>query len=128
MKVLSLTQPWATLVVIGAKKFETRSWKTDYRGELWIHASKGFPRWAQDLCGTKVFTIALSREKLPCGMIIGKVFLEGCQHTEMVAKHLSEQEMAFGDYTPGRWAWQLAGAEQFAEPIPAKGSLGLWEF
>lgn len=43
MKALSLTQPWATLVAIGAKKIETRSWSTSYRGPVAIHASKGYP-------------------------------------------------------------------------------------
>jgi len=41
MKVLTLTQPWATLVAIGAKRLETRSWSTGYRGPLAIHAAKG---------------------------------------------------------------------------------------
>jgi hypothetical protein len=40
MKVISIIQPWATLIAIGEKKFETRSWSTKYRGELAIHASK----------------------------------------------------------------------------------------
>ena len=39
MKVLSLTEPYATLIKIGKKKIETRSWKTSYRGKLYIHAS-----------------------------------------------------------------------------------------
>jgi len=41
VKVLSLLQPWATLVVMGIKKIETRSWSTTHRGALLIHASKG---------------------------------------------------------------------------------------
>ena len=39
MKVLSLTEPYATLIKNGKKKVETRSWKTSYREELYIHAS-----------------------------------------------------------------------------------------
>ena len=39
MKVLSLTEPYATLIKLGKKKIETRSFKTNYRGELYIHAS-----------------------------------------------------------------------------------------
>lgn len=39
MKVLSLTEPYATLIKMGMKTIETRSWKTNYRGELYIHAS-----------------------------------------------------------------------------------------
>lgn len=41
MKALSLTQPYATLVSLGAKRIETRSWATSYRGRLLIHAAKG---------------------------------------------------------------------------------------
>ena len=41
MKALTLTQPWATLVAMGAKRIETRSWTTNYRGPLAIHAGKG---------------------------------------------------------------------------------------
>ncbi len=32
MKCISLIQPWATLIIHGAKRFETRSWRTPYRG------------------------------------------------------------------------------------------------
>ena len=39
MKVLSVKEPFATLILNGIKKIETRSWKTNYRGELFIHAS-----------------------------------------------------------------------------------------
>ena len=39
MKVLSIIEPWATLIKEGKKVIETRSWKTSYRGELYIHAS-----------------------------------------------------------------------------------------
>ncbi len=61
MKAISLTQPWATLVAIGAKRIETRSWGTNYRGPLAIHASKGFPRLAQELCVQAPFGSALSK-------------------------------------------------------------------
>lgn len=40
MKVLSLTEPYATLIYEKKKRIETRSWKTNYRGELYIHASQ----------------------------------------------------------------------------------------
>ena len=41
MKVLSIKEPFATLVKDGVKRYETRSWKTNYRGEIYIHASLG---------------------------------------------------------------------------------------
>ena len=40
MKVLTLKQPWATLVAEGIKKYEFRSWKTHYRGKILIHTSQ----------------------------------------------------------------------------------------
>jgi hypothetical protein len=39
-----------------------------------------------------------------------------------------KQENAFGDYSPGRYAWLLANVRALPEPIPAKGALGLWEW
>ena len=43
MKAISLWQPWATLVGLGVKTIETRSWATKYRGPLAIHAAKRQP-------------------------------------------------------------------------------------
>ena len=38
MKALTIKQPWATLIIEGYKKYEFRSWKTNYRGKILIHA------------------------------------------------------------------------------------------
>ncbi len=152
MKVLTLTQPWATLVAIGAKKIETRSWETMYRGPLAIHAAKGFPKPAQELCFTEPFLSALAvtmvgqgkyrPDQLPRGMIVAIGELFDCRSTEEarpgkrgwfahvnnkpVYWELTDQERAFGDYTPGRYAWLLANVRPLPAPIPAKGALGLW--
>ena len=40
MKVLSIKEPFASLIMNKKKRIETRSWKTNYRGEIYIHASK----------------------------------------------------------------------------------------
>src|SRR5574343_1234835 len=61
MKAITLHQPWATLVAIGAKRIETRSWSTNYRGPIAIHAAKGFPKDAQALCYTEPFRTALKQ-------------------------------------------------------------------
>lgn len=156
MKVLSLLQPWATLVVIGAKKIETRSWDTKYRGEILIHASRGTKREIQDmLCkdpffsvlnktGYKLFGQPGQRKKitdnLPRGAIIGKAKLVTTSTTEFFQqcsggiplnekgpynKEHWEEELAFGDYSPGRYGWLLSDPVQFEKPIPYKGELGL---
>lgn len=38
------------------------------------------------------------------------------------------QQAPFGDFSPGRYAWLLADVEPLAEPVPAKGRQGLWEW
>src|ERR1051325_5993743 len=64
MKALTLTQPWATLIAIGAKRIETRSWSTDYHGQIAIHAAKGLgpvggKRGLADQCTMAAFADAL---------------------------------------------------------------------
>ena len=126
MKTLSLTQPWAQLVVIGAKKFETRSWTTTYRGPLLIHAAKGFPASAKFFARTE-FTLGRLPARIARGAIIGRVVLKNIYRTEEIASTLTPLERLYGDYTPGRWAWELADTQMFETPIPYKGSLGLFE-
>lgn len=129
VKVISLIQPWASLVVMGAKKNETRSFQIKYRGELYIHASQGFPRWARNISSYPPFTNYIqSHQDLPTGQIIGKVNLFDIKPTEIIKSTLSEEERAFGDYGNSRFAWLLNNALMFEKPIPAKGSLGIWEF
>jgi hypothetical protein len=135
MRGLSLTQPWATLIAIGAKRIETRSWSTSYRGPIAIHASKSFPRDCRDMCALQPFLRALTRAglslpELPTGAIVAVARVVGCTLTERVVFDLSQPAQAaereFGDYTRGRWAWFIQGVKPLAKPIPCKGALGLW--
>jgi activating signal cointegrator 1 len=59
MKVLSLQQPWASLVALQHKWIETRSWRTSHRGWLAIHASKSFPPYNREICYLDCFYEAL---------------------------------------------------------------------
>ncbi|MFN2457829.1 MAG: ASCH domain-containing protein [Chitinophagaceae bacterium] len=133
MKVLSLLQPWASLVVIGAKQIETRSWSTDHRGELLIHASLG--KAGALISKEPPFTKFINDfQKLPFGAIIGKVNLIDILtigelgFASSKINQLSLEEKAFGDYNDGRYAWMLSDEVQFDKPIPVKGSLRLWDF
>jgi activating signal cointegrator 1 len=143
MKALTLTQHWATLVAIGAKRIETRSWKTPHRGTLAIHAAKGFPKWAKETCLESEFAKELGPYALPVGVVIATCRLISCIPTRELQRnrviqvdylagcddfYLGDHERQFGDYAPGRWAWLLADVKRLPEPIPAKGSLGLWEW
>ena len=135
MKCLSLTQPWATLVVEGKKQFETRSWSTKYRGPLLIHAAKGWPESAKRICRFPgLFRDTLvelgylhDSFNLPRALIIGQVDLVGVFTTESQRERIGPEEEAFGDYGDGRFAWQLENPVIFKQPIPWKGALGLFE-
>ncbi|SCG82701.1 hypothetical protein DW1_1128 [Proteiniborus sp. DW1] len=146
MKVLSLIQPWATLIALNEKKIETRSWKTNYRGPLLIHASKKIEK---RVCDIEPFYSTLhsngidESNKLPTGFIIAKCNLVDCvkmtdwqldssyrviNATLGNGQIITGNELEFGDYSPGRYAWILEDIEMLKELIPAKGQLGLWNF
>lgn len=130
MKVLTLTQPWATLVAIGAKQIETRSWMTQHCGALAIHAAKTFPRWAKELCWHEPFRRVLFHsglvdyKALPLGQIIAVGELTSILHVESL--NPPEPERSFGDYSAGRYAWMLRNMRPI-DPVKASGMLGLWE-
>lgn len=139
MKGLSLTQPWATLVAIGAKTIETRSWSTSYRGELLIHAAKGFPNDCQALCRRDPFAQTLidggfnKAKDLPIGLIVAVATLDVVLPTEdivrgwasLMTRHgidaamWAAQENAFGDFAELRFGWFLKDIKPLPTPIPA---------
>jgi hypothetical protein len=129
MRGLSVIQPYATLLAIAAKRFETRSWPTSYRGPIAIHASQGFPRKFQALIDREPFLSVLrpyldDQYSLPRGAILATATLVNCHAVEILT--LSDQERAFGDYSPGRFAWEFVDVVRLNEPAPCKGMLGLW--
>lgn len=135
---LSLTQPWATLMAEGKKQIETRSWYTLYKGSVAIHAAKTFPRWARDLAQTGTFLNALNRpnEEFPLGAIVavgnlhrvGRIGQRSDGAVYIVGRDLPVEgdEVEFGDYSPGRYAWVFTNVQPLAHPVPCRGALGLW--
>ena len=133
MKAISLLQPWTTLVVLGVKTIETRSWGTKYRGPILIHAS-------QSKAGS-IFSFEVPFEKyipdfkkLPLGAIIGQAIIADVIRVERLGmsdeliNRYTMEEKAFGDYSEGRYAWILEDHKQFKKPIPARGTLSIWEY
>jgi len=152
---LSLTQPWATLVAIGAKCIETRSWSTGYRGPLVIHAAKQMPASAKALVTARHLTGLRNRigevlrdsgiglPDLPLGAVVAIATLQDCKATSTLGfgafgiqrvasawvSGLSFEEMAFGDYRAGRFGWFLSGPLlRLPHPIPARGMQRLWQW
>jgi activating signal cointegrator 1 len=138
LKVITLIQPWASLIALGEKKIETRSWKTSYRGPLLIHAGKKIDSCAKHSIFRRTLeSHRYTKDTLPTGMIIAKCNLIDC--LEMVQCGVSSgtlsdgtkvygNEYQFGNYEIGRYAWILDNVEMLKEPIPAKGKLSIWNF
>jgi activating signal cointegrator 1 len=132
MLALTLRQPWASLVAIGAKRLETRSWATKYRGDLAIHSSKNLSVSSRRLLDIEPVksTLAeagLSRDALPLGQVLAVVRLTAIYIVEW-DQLPDEPERSFGDYQVGRFVWVLDDLRVLAEPIPAVGHLGLWRW
>jgi hypothetical protein len=122
MKVLSVKNPWAYLIIFGfdfgpelgglkIKDVENRTWYTGYRGPLLIHCSKNLDS-------------NIPWDRLPYGVnwkeynrcIIGEVNLVDC---------IKNSKSRWAE--PGLWHWVLKDPRP-CKPIPAKGLLGLWEY
>lgn len=130
MKVISLLEPWASLIKENVKHIETRSWKTNYRGELYIHASKK-ALTKRELKEYSDRIDLLNDTDFKYGYIIAKCKLVNCK--KMDEQLISEvkknkKEYISGEYSVGRYAWYLEDIEPLETPIPAKGSLGIWNY
>ncbi len=130
MKVLSLTEPYATLISENKKLIETRSWKTDYRGELYIHASvtKIPKEWKKN----KELMGLVDNTSLNYGNIICKCNLVDCiymtkDYVENMKKN-NYQEYICGVYEEGRYAWILEDITPLKKSIKAKGRLNIWNY
>lgn len=125
MKVLTIKQPWATLIMQGDKRFEFRSWQTKYRGELLIHAGKGIDKEAMKRLKKYI------PEDMPLGKILGKVKLVDCIRMSPEFKEMllnENNEIYTKSSFQENYGWQVTDVEVFDVPIEAKGHLSLWEF
>lgn len=130
MKVLSLTEPFATLIMEKKKIIETRSWKTDYRGGLYIHAS--MTKIAKkDLEDNELMSLVKNKE-MNFGYIICRCILVDCIYmTEEFVEDMKKnnyQEYICGEYSVGRYAWILENITPLEQPIKAKGQLNIWNY
>ncbi len=131
MKALSIRQPWATLLCLRIKRYETRTWKTDYRGPIALHAGAVFDAASRRLCFEPPLADWLRKagyhnpRSLPRGQIIGTAILADCIPTEKL-RSLSAKERRLGDFSRGRWAWRFTDIKRLKRPLPAKGQLSLF--
>lgn len=132
VKALTIWQPYASWIVDGAKLVENRTWVTQYRGPLVIHAGVNEAEVKRLKC----------QAKYPLGYVLGTVDLVAC---ETLAKLRSLAETEGDDYrlpgsrqslvkilehnhTLGPVCWILENAQKFEQPISAIGKQGLWDW
>jgi len=151
MKALTLWQPWAFLIfrllrfkpqLRAAKRIETRSWKTDFRGRIAIHAAK-FKKIEPDVyqqiknaikaAGSDQVEVQLNYLEYGIpdylfGAVIGTVEIIDCVPIEQLygTEYDTPLEKACGDWSPGRYGWILSEPVLFDKPIPATGRQRLW--
>ena len=124
MKALTVKQPWASLIINGYKKYEFRSWKTSYRGKLYIHAGKAMENDAKKRF--KSYNLDYT-----FGAIIGEVTLVDCIPVD---EKFNDELLKIDPLVYGRsnhvsnYAWKLEDVVIYDEPIYMKGQLGLWNY
>lgn len=124
MKVLTIKQPWASLIVNGYKKYEFRSWKTNYRGKILIHA--GLSTDKDMLKRFENYDLDYIK-----GAIIGEALLVDCIKVDNdFNNYLTNiNPIIYGRRSHvGMYAWKIENIEKYDIPIYTKGKLGLWTY
>lgn len=137
MKAISLWQPWASAIALRIKHNETRSWETQYRGTIAIHAAKKSNRELEEhfrqLCVRESFYRPFldanlhSFFLLPKGAIVAVAHLEKIVSTTVMAEFSDELELDLGDYSAGRFAWHLTNIQPLKQPCFITGRQGLFD-
>lgn len=125
IKAITLHQPWAAFIAAGHKLYETRSWSTNYRGLIAIHAGKTIAAYFRN-------EFMLTPEQwgqlpeMALGAVVAIARLVDVTPTEGL--DVSPLERSMGNFQPGRYAWKLELVKVFDKPIPVKGKQGLWDW
>jgi activating signal cointegrator 1 len=145
MRAISLWQPHGSLIITGAKTFETRHWYTPFRGTLILHAAK---HWTKDdersllgreyqnglqpLIGNEIdfnnsrTAASVTKMNLTFGALIGVAELVNCIPTHQMSAKDRRRARGFGNFARGRFAWELRNAQRFMNPVPFKGAQGFF--
>lgn len=118
MKVLSIKQPYAELILSGKKTIELRNWNTKFKGKFLIHSSQNSDKKAM-----KKFKFS----NLPTGKILGEVELIEVKKYKNESEQIKDKDKHLADSTFGKYGFVLKNPKRI-NPIDAKGKLNFWEF
>jgi hypothetical protein len=129
IRALTISQPYATLIAIGEKFVENRTWECFHRGPLLIHAGKG----------TQYLTARMMKQRnLPTGCIVAACRMIACVHVPSLKDRIVGQvpyrdlpieqmkQVAAHRHTEGPFAFVLSEVRRLKKPIPCSGAQGLW--
>ncbi len=120
MKVLSIKEPYASLIINGYKTYEFRTWKTKYRGKILIHASKTID--SKNKNRFENYNLDIKP-----GYIIGEAFITDVIYVdEKKYKELLKIDKNVYKNRVNCYAFKLENIKKYKTPIPKKGRLGLW--
>lgn len=147
MKTLTLWQPWASLIAVGAKTIETRSWRppASLIGErVAIHAGMrlvGYRDLPPDVTDSirkdlgEYWETALPRGAVVAtARLLGAYLVKGCSRgyaycdDPVTGGPVKLKEDLYGDFSVGRWLWMFAYEQLVKPPVPARGRQGLWDW
>lgn len=121
MKALTVCQPHGSLMTLGIKPIENRVWRTNFRGELLIHAGIG-RQWMRAYDDPRIRHLLPPQSSLVFGFIIGRVTVYDCVRVEDLPASLRNNPFAWGP-----WCWLVRDAVNFAKPIPFRGRQQLFD-
>ncbi len=126
MKALTVKQPWASMISVGAKCVETRTWGTRYRGTIAIHAGKSWDAYQSQKLAAEPCLNLFPDPKPILGAIICVATLIECGPADhMLAQYGTEHDEELGNYGPEMWGWALQNVTPI-DPIPCMGAQQLW--
>jgi len=122
MKCLSVSQPYADLIINGKKTTELRTWNTKFRGEFLIHAPI---KIKDDVCER----LNIDKSSLRTGVIIGKAEIYNVKSYESVEELKKDYNKHFAteEFLRHRYGFLLRKPQALRVPVPYKGSLGFFE-
>lgn len=129
MKAISLWQPWASLMAVGAKTIETRGRLTHIRGDVAIHSAMKIVDEIPLELQRVLLDYELEGIVLPLGEIVAVVEIYECWTTEHLinlSHPLRRVEIKCGDYSPGRFGWATRNLRRLNKPVPCKGRQGFF--
>ena len=118
MYALTVCQPWAWAIMVGPKRVENRTWRTNYRGPLAIHAGKS-RKWLRDCDRFPDGTLPPAATDLTFGAVLGVVELVN-------VLPYTDPEVATDPWADGPWCWVLRDPQPWFEPFYCPGACGLW--